>query len=123
LSFIDIGNEITHFSHSQPHSSEDVVCYVENCVGRIDRGGGVQESHTQQRTGEVPDFLSSKVLPGENLQLGKEGKRDTHQEKATKDDDLEIPYHLCNLRLTILWAGDELFKPHNYGMSQEVEVL
>jgi hypothetical protein len=46
-------------------------------------GGVVAERHTQQRAGEVQDLMSSKVLPGENLQLGKEGKRDTQQEEAT----------------------------------------
>jgi hypothetical protein len=39
----------------------------------------VAERQTQQRAGQLPDFMTSKVLPGEDLQLGKEGKRDPQQ--------------------------------------------
>jgi hypothetical protein len=86
-------------------------------------GGAVAERYTQQRAGEVPDFLSSKVLPGENLQLGKEGNRDTHQEEAANYDDAVIPYHLWDSRLIRLWAGDELINPHNYGIPQAAGVV
>jgi hypothetical protein len=54
----------------------------------------VSEWKTQQRAGEVPYFLSSKLFTGEVLQLGKEGKRDSQQEEATKYDDAAIPYHM-----------------------------
>jgi hypothetical protein len=63
------------------------------------------------------------VFPGEHLQQGKEDKRDTQQEEATKEDDVVIPYHLWDSRLTRLWAGDELLNPHKYGMPQTAEVL
>jgi hypothetical protein len=86
-------------------------------------GGAVTERHIKQRAGDVPSFLSSKVLPGEHLQLGKEWKRDTQQQECTKDDDAAIPYHLWDSRLTRLWAGNELLNPHNYGMPRAAEVL
>jgi hypothetical protein len=86
-------------------------------------GGGVTEHQTQQRAGEVPTFMSSKVLPVEVLKLRKEGNRDSQQEETTKDDDVTIPYHLWYSRLTILWAGNGLIKPHTSGMPQAVEVL
>jgi hypothetical protein len=55
---------------------------------------GAAERQTQQRTEEVPDFMGSKVLPGEVLKLGKEGKHDAQKEEATADDDTTIPYHV-----------------------------
>jgi hypothetical protein len=86
-------------------------------------GVEVAERHIKQRAGDLPDLLSSKVLPGEHLQMVKEGKRDTQQEEATKDADAEIPYHLWDSRLKIIWACNELIKPHNNGMPQAAEVL
>jgi hypothetical protein len=37
-------------------------------------GGAVTERQKIYIAGKLPDFLSSKVLPGEVLKLGKEGK-------------------------------------------------
>jgi hypothetical protein len=85
--------------------------------------GVVVERKTQQRAGEVPDFMCSKVVPGEVLQLGKEGKCDTRQEEATKDDDSIIPYNLWDSRLTRLRSEDAMLKLQDYGMQQAAEVL
>jgi hypothetical protein len=44
-----------------------------------------------------------------------------HTQSATPHDAV-IPYHLWDSRLTRLWAGNELLKPHTYGMPQAAEV-
>jgi hypothetical protein len=48
-------------------------------------------------------FLSSGVLPTESLKLEKNGGEKASQEKATNDDDAEVPVQVWDSRLTKLW--------------------
>jgi hypothetical protein len=74
--------------------------------GRPGGGGALPSRKESERPGEVPEFLSSRVLPTESLKLGKDGGAKASQEEATKDDDAEVPVQLWNSRLTKLWDGD-----------------
>jgi hypothetical protein len=65
-------------------------------------GGVLPSQKESELPGEVPDFLSSRVLPTESLKLGNNRRAKASREDATKDDSTDVLVQLWNSRLTKL---------------------